>query len=204
MQKGPGEGKSLPLAAGQIPGVFRELCVKPVIAVSAQKLIKPAFLQDFPHLIIICLRISHLQVVSHRAFKEIGAGADICDPLHNALLRAVGEMVRADHDRSVFHSIAACQKGSDGGLAAAALSYDAHKAVLRDLHVDLVEDLPLAVVREIHALEKEIPALCRKLCRFFLRLFDLEKLEDPVTSRHSVHGHMEITSQLPHGEEEIR
>ena len=112
-------------------------------------------------------------------------------------------MIRTDHDSSVAGRIPARQEGGDGGFAAAALSDDAHEAVFGNLHVDPVKDLPASVIGEAHALEKEISAILRKLSRFLLRLFELQKFKDPVAGSHAVHGHMEIASQLSHGQKEI-
>ena len=61
-------------------------------------------------------------------------------------------MLPADHDRPAVYSVAARENGGDRGFSAAALSDNSRIAVLRDLHIDLVQDFSLAVIGEAHAL----------------------------------------------------
>ena len=150
MQKRPGKGKPLSLAAGQILRVLRQLHIQSVAG--AQKLIQPALLQNFPKLFIIRVRISHQKVVPDAALEQVGTGSDIGHPSHAALLAAFGEMVGTDHDRAAVHCISACEERGDGGFAAAALADNTNKAVLRDLHVDLAKDIALPVIGEGNAL----------------------------------------------------
>ena len=150
VQKRPREGEPLPLAAGKILGIFSQLRVKAVSA--AQELVHSALRQDLPQFVIIRFGISHQKILPDSPLKQVGTGAYISDAPHDALLRAVLQMVGADHDRSAVYGVAACEKGGDGGFAAAALSYDPCEAVLRDLHGDSAQHLALSVIGEADAL----------------------------------------------------
>ena len=202
MQQSSGEGQPLSLTAGKVLGVLRQLCVQAVRTL--QEFIKPALRKDFPKLVIVCLRISHQEIVPDSPFEQIRAAADISDASHAALFRALGKVIGADHDRPALHSIAAGEKGRNGRFAAAALSHDTCEAVFGDLHIDPVQDFPLSVIREAYALKQEISAVLRELRGLHFRLFELQELEDPVACCHSVHCYMEVTAEPSHGKEEIR
>ena len=152
MQERSGKSQALLLSARQVLRVFREHCIKSVISLAPKEFIHPALGKDLPQLVICRGRIAHKQVVPDRSLEEIGVGPDICDPLHNALFRALGERHAVDQDRTALHCIAAGKERRDRGFAASALSYDTDKAVSGDLHVDSAQDFPLSVIGKAHAL----------------------------------------------------
>ena len=202
MQKSPCKGKPLSLTAGKVLAVLGQLCVQAVR--SFKELIHSALCQDFPEPVVVCLWISHQKIVPDSPLEQIRTAADICDPPHTALFRALRKVIWADHDRAALHGIAPDEKRRDGGFAAAALPHNARKTVLRDLHVDLVQDFPLSVVGETDALKQEIAAVYRELDGLRFRLFQFQEFEDPVAGRHSVHCHVEVAAEPSHGKEEIR
>ena len=169
MQQRPGKGQPLSLAAGKVLGVFCQLRIQAVRTL--QEFIKPALRKDFPKHVIVCLGISHQEVVPDSSFKKIRVAADVSDPSHAALLRALGKVIWSDHDRTALHRAASGEKRCNGRFAAAALAHNAREAVFGDLHVDPVQDLPLSVIGETDALEKKIPAVFRELFRLLFRLF---------------------------------
>ena len=152
MQERPGKRQALLLSTRQVLCVFCKLRIQPVISLAAQEFVHSALCENLPQLFIRCSWIPHEQVVSDAALEEIGLRSNVSDSLHDALLRALGEGHAVDQDGTGFHGVSTCEERSDRGFSASALSHDADKAVLGNLHVDSVQDFPLPVVGEADAL----------------------------------------------------
>ena len=85
VQQGPGQGKPLALAAGEIAALFLENRVQPLLA--AQEGSQIDLLQNLPESSIVCIGPGHEKIVPHGAFEQITLVGYIGEVLHQAAFR---------------------------------------------------------------------------------------------------------------------
>ena len=200
MQHGPRQCQTLLLPAGEVPRVFQKHGVKALLAF--QEIRKRAVIQGLPQRRVIGVGRRQKKVIPHAALEEHGARTHVGNGFHEAVFRQGADLFSADGQRPAADGIPVHDQRSDGGFAAAAFAHDADKALFRDGEIHAVQDLPLLFIGKMHVfqLDADAPDALRFLVRFRLA----QEFEDLIAGRHAVHGHMEIASQPPHGQEEIR
>ena len=144
VQQGPGQGKPLALAAGEIAALFLENRVQPLLA--AQEGGQIDLLQNLPEGSIICIWPGHAQIVPHGALEQIGYIGKV---LHQAAFR---ECLHGHAPHRQFPGKApasAHQQGGQGGFSAAGFAYNGGEAAFREGHGHAVENFPVRLIAEV-------------------------------------------------------
>ena len=202
MEKRPGNGQSLALAAGKVASFLQNRCGQPLLCL--QKSPQIHLTQRFAHLFLCGVRFSHPQVVLHSSFKQVAVVTDQSDLIHQAVFLYLRKLHSPDGHASLIPLVPSHKNRRGGTFAAAGGPHQGGKAAHGKFHADSFQDLPVLLIGKTHFRKFQIHLRSREGPRFLLRLRQIQQRENFVAGRHPVHGDVEKGSQKPQGNKEFR